>query len=514
MEPGLFLMLLGLGVLFVFGDFFNSTESEDSDDAQPEEEASTGTRSGTDGDDLLFSNGGEALEGLGGNDTLMTDGDSTLLGGAGNDTLISIGGGALLNGGEGEDIFQIALLGVADDGTILDFNGQPVAPTVIEDFDPDEDRLVLDLRQSALLPEDDSPVLLTGIPAPDGDGLMVQVDGVNVVQLSNYGGTDMQDALEIIDIDVIGAAFAFPDPEDDTLPDDGTLPDDDTPPAGVTLPGTLIEPGLSQVSGPGANTTFFVSNAYSGDGNYSGMGGMNTVDLTLYGGNLNITVDEDGFLLITDSASDDMALQFESIQTVILGEGTNTLDSSGSTGDISVVSNGGENTIIGGQGENILRSNAGNAQMVGGAGLNLFYATDANDTIIGGDGQNFIFAANDGLTTDISVEGMTTIIGGPGDDEITAGLGDVITGGSGADTIAIRGGAGPDIGPAIVTDLDPEADQFFYTPDATHTGVPVLEERDDGSVALTQGGRVVVVFEGVTLAEIDAMREAGNFSVI
>lgn len=68
---------------------------------------------------------------------------------------------------------------------MLDINAEPVSPTVIDDFNPDEDRLVLDLRLSGLLPEDGEPVLLTGVAAPDGEGLMIQINGVNVVRLSS-----------------------------------------------------------------------------------------------------------------------------------------------------------------------------------------------------------------------------------------------------------------------------------------------------------------------------------------
>lgn len=97
---------------------------------------------------------------------------------------------------------------------------QPDYP-VIENFNPDEDTLVIDLQEFGFDPAESPPVTLTGELAPDGEGLLVRADGVAVVQLSTYGGGDMQAALEWLSIDVIGADYTFPPQNDPVLePDD------------------------------------------------------------------------------------------------------------------------------------------------------------------------------------------------------------------------------------------------------------------------------------------------------
>lgn len=222
MDGSFLLILLGLGALLAFSDLFSNSSSDDTsppdendDDDTPDETTRAPLVMGTQDADLIFSGGGEVVRGWSGDDTLITDGDSTLRGGSGDDTLMSIGGGAFLRGGDGEDTFVIAPVDSSEDGALLNRNGAPVDPTVIADFDPDEDRLVLDLRSTLFLPVDDEPVVLTGVAAPDGDGIMVQVNGVNVVQLSGYGGDDAQAALEAIQIEVVGAAFVFPESEEE-----------------------------------------------------------------------------------------------------------------------------------------------------------------------------------------------------------------------------------------------------------------------------------------------------------
>lgn len=276
MDGSLLLILLGLGALLAFSDVFSSSSNDDTvPDEEGEEEETPGESSppplvmGTQGDDLIFSGGGEVVRGWSGDDTLITDGDSTLRGGSGDDTLMSIGGGALLRGGDGEDTFIIAPVDATEDGELLDRSGAVVDPTVIADFNPDEDQLVLDLRGSAFVPADDEPVILTGIAAPDGDGLMVQVNGVNVVQLANYGGEDMQAALEAIEIDVIGADFEFP-PHDLEVPE-----------------------GVETIENPDGSLSFVISDDFSGGGELVGAAGRaDILDLSQFSGNASIIEDD------------------------------------------------------------------------------------------------------------------------------------------------------------------------------------------------------------------------------
>lgn len=317
----LFFLLFGFAALFAFsGSISGGSDTEPPVDEDDE-------RSGSEGNDIMFSEGGEILRGLAGDDTLVTSGDSTLLGGEGDDTLISYGGGALLNGGEGEDTFVINLLGVTDDSDLLDINGQPVEPTVIDDFNPDEDRLVLDPRNSGLLPEDDTPVTLTGVASEDGESLMVQVNGVDVVQLSNYGGEDMLAALGALDIEVLGAEYEFPTAE--------------TPiPAGVDI---IEDTEFGNV------LTFVVTNDFQGGGVLTGSQGVpDVLDLSEFEGDVTITTDTSGAVILALPGTDFPPTELVNIHNVILGPGTNIVDASGIPVAFEVTATGGTNTITGG----------------------------------------------------------------------------------------------------------------------------------------------------------------------
>jgi hypothetical protein len=527
MELGFLFILLGAGAIFAFGDAFSSSNADqpdDDDDTQP-------IRRGTNDSDLMVSPGGETLMGFRGDDRLITFGDSTLMGGRGDDTLISFGGGAVLNGGPGEDTFIINLLNVSEDGDLLDMNGQPVTPTVIDDFNPDEDRLAIDLSLSGLLPADGAPVVLTGIVAPDGEGLMVQVNGVNVVQLSSYGGANAQAALENLYTDfgaleVTGADFVFPDGSGDSpvIPPEAPSPDP------VVLPGTLIGPGLSVGGDIADNMIFYMSAEYSGDDYFPAGEGFDQLNLTFDTRNLDVTVDASGAITVTSAQDPALGPVFWQVESVILGDGANTFNATDATGVLSAISQGGENSLIGGQGTNFLTSLGGNAVIQGGSGINYLSAANGNDTIIGGTGPNIIAAFNDGFVgvnapdgTPIwlaDVPGFTTITDGPGDDRISAGRGDQITLTGGANRIEITGYSPADFGPTLIFGFDPETDSFEYrvaigefeSDYGTETPAPrdvTLEQRGN-DVVLLQSGIEMVRFADLTLAEIAEMQD-GQF---
>ena len=69
MDVGFLFLLLGMGAILAFGDFFSSSNS-DSD--PPDDDDTDNIRQGTDGNDVLISTGGEILMGLDGDDTLIT----------------------------------------------------------------------------------------------------------------------------------------------------------------------------------------------------------------------------------------------------------------------------------------------------------------------------------------------------------------------------------------------------------------------------------------------------------
>lgn len=81
----------------------------------------------------------DVLEGGAGDDTLYGADDDYLYGGEGDDTFIAEGG-QTLTGGEGEDTFIIR----EDEHLLFETNGAE-GPTVITDFDPEEDTLIVTL---------------------------------------------------------------------------------------------------------------------------------------------------------------------------------------------------------------------------------------------------------------------------------------------------------------------------------------------------------------------------------
>ncbi len=339
---GLFL-LFGFAALFAVSQAFSNSSEDDTDPLEND----TVTRRGTAQADVIVSAGSEIVMGRGGDDTLITTGDSTLMGGAGNDTLtsyadgtlmggggadtlISYGGGAVLNGGGGADTFIINLLRVNQAGTLLDINNQPVAPTVINDFDPDQDRLVLDLRASTLLPEGPEPVVVTGALAPDGEGLMIQIDGVNAVQLSTYGGGDMQSAAEALftefdAVDILGAEVVFP-------PIDGEA----DIPAGIE---TVQDPETGRLS-------FRVTDDYRGGGELVGIAGeASIVDLSGYFGNILIAEADDGTIFMVPRGSAPEPTVLTRINTIILGPGEDVVNVGSVPGGLTVTATEGVNVI-------------------------------------------------------------------------------------------------------------------------------------------------------------------------
>ena len=150
---------------------------------------------GAGGDDILRGSGGnDELRGGGGNDSLRGGlGDDILNGGAGNDTVAGGRGDDFINGGLGNDRI---VGGLGDDrmagGQGRDsfvFNGQNTGDDIINDFNVDEDRLVLnnteitnieDTPSGALLTLDNGgTVLLRGVTAAEFGG-----------EVSDGGGDD------------------------------------------------------------------------------------------------------------------------------------------------------------------------------------------------------------------------------------------------------------------------------------------------------------------------------------
>ncbi|TVS01767.1 MAG: hypothetical protein EA407_11225 [Rhodobacteraceae bacterium] len=202
-----FFLLFGVAALIAVSDMFSS-------DSEPEPEDEDRI-TGTEDNDLIFTDGGQIVEALGGDDTIISVGEDTVFAGPGDDLIIAQGAATIL-GQEGDDIFAIA-------PETLEANDEQWP--VVGDFNPEEDTLILDLREVDLgeAGTEETPIILTGVAAPDGEGMVVQANGFNLVQLSNYGSDDPQAALEALVTDfeafaLFGAAIEFPE-DPDALPE-------------------------------------------------------------------------------------------------------------------------------------------------------------------------------------------------------------------------------------------------------------------------------------------------------
>jgi len=112
-----------------------------------------------------------------GNETFITLEQDTLNGGAGDDVLISRNGN-ILTGGDGADVFALR-----EDGGTNTAGDTRVAPSVITDFNPDEDAIVIDTSTAS------GPDPLTIVPFADGSGATIEKGDQIIAQVT--GGQDL-----------------------------------------------------------------------------------------------------------------------------------------------------------------------------------------------------------------------------------------------------------------------------------------------------------------------------------
>ena len=106
----------------------------------------------------------------------------------------------------------------------------------------------------------------------------------------------------------------------------------------------------------------------------------------------------------------------------------------------------GNDTLIGGYGNDLLYGDQGNDSLLGGGGDDALFGGSGNDRLFGNDGNDFLldidgknlFNGSDGNDQLIALSVTNTLFGGSGDDEITVGYSSphgLIDGGSGNDTL-------------------------------------------------------------------------------
>jgi Ca2+-binding RTX toxin-like protein len=144
--------------------------------------------------------------------------------------------------------------------------------------------------------------------------------------------------------------------------------------------------------------------------------------------------------------------------------GGNTLNVTGGNNDVFVaMGNGrdsvhlldsGNDTIVGGSGDDVISGGKGNSSLFGGAGDDILALGSGNDTLNGGSGDDSLVAGtgvdsliggagNDLLSDGVlsTASGHNTLSGGTGNDTMLGTQGDIFRGGSGNDVVFLYDGA-------------------------------------------------------------------------
>lgn len=434
---------------------------------------------GGDGDDYLEGGAGnDILLGGDGDDTLDGgDGDDRLDGGEGNDLLLGGAGNDVLVGGEGDD----QLVGDAGNDTIDGGNGIDTAfyEGAFADYG-------FALQADGSLKIDD---MRAG--TPDGIDTLRNVERLQFAN-GTWGlvvGTDGNDTLTGAD----GNDLVFGGEGNDTFIGTGGLDRYDGGDGIDTIDYSKIgfkvtvdlKSGLAYYPGylAGADHLTSIENAIGtayddlligtdGDNTLTGGAGNDTIN---GGAGNDILIGGEGDDILNGGDGDDILRGGAGNDTIDGGAGYDTLDLSDATGAVSLnmqagtvsgagigtdhftnieafLFGAGNDTIIGGDGDDTFDGGAGNDTIYGGAGDDRLSGGEGNDTIDGGSGDDVIYggAGNDNIK---GGSGDDLIDGGDGNDTIDAGSGDdIIRGGAGNDKInagsgndIIDGGAGNDI---------------------------------------------------------------------
>ncbi len=201
---------------------------------------------------------------------------------------------------------------------------------------------------------------------------------------------------------------------------------------------------------------------------------------------------------------------------VLHGEaGDDTL--TGGTGDDQLFGHFGADVMDGGPGSDALNGGQGDDDMSGGEGDDSLQGGKGEDTLIGGAGKDALFGGDGNDLVDGSTDETDTdsdfLNGGAGDDTIIAGAGDVVTGGLGADQIAVDGSEPQK--EVTVMDFTPGQDKLVISWEAPTDPDITIEpdsENTDLTHVLVNGSEVAQLMgaDGLTLDDIELITGAGQ----
>lgn len=305
-----------------------------------------------------------------------------------------------------------------------------------------------------------------------------------------FSGDEDEDNDDVIEEDAVEDI-----PEGNLLEIDDSFED----PAEGASHGTIlsdVDGNLVIAGGPGVD----VLSGAEGNDQINGYDGGDIID----GGAGNDTLfGADGDDSVNGNTGDD-----------ILHGGNGHDDLSGNAGDDILYGHAGDDRLVGGEGDDDLFGGQGNDDLAGGEGEDALQGGDGEDMLAGGAGADTLFGGDGDDTLTGRDDGDTPasdfLNGGTGDDTILAGAGDVVTGGQGADQIAIdRTATGKEVS---VVDFTPGEDKLLIEwngPDAPEIGIEQDADNADLTRVLVNGREVAYLFGAQGLGPEDIQLTPG-----
>jgi Ca2+-binding RTX toxin-like protein len=414
-----------------------------------------------DGDDFVDAGGGnDSVTGGVGNDVVFSDlGNDTVDGGAGNDTIYGGGGADSITGGDGADrIFgdnatpapvtvtngtfatgttagwAVTGAGTFVDGQALAFNagnngfGGTAQQTVATEIGF-EYQLSFNTFENGSGSANHTLV----VEVIDANGQVIGAQTITVANGSN----------QVITVDftatTASTTLRFSNPTSTATSSTDVLIDNVTvTPAAVpaTTGNDTINAGEGSdfVDAGSGDDTVIVDGTFAGDDTLDGGAGTDTLVLTP-ADNRNLTVD-----MVAGNVADGQSgsQQFSNFENVTTGGGNDSVIGNSGANLISAMA--GNDTVRAGDGNDTIQGGDGNDSLLGEAGNDVLSGNSGNDFLFGGDGSD-VLSGDDGNDNINAGDGNDSIFGGIGNDTIEDGNGnDIVYAGAGNDVATIGTG--------------------------------------------------------------------------
>ncbi|RKF16202.1 calcium-binding protein [Roseovarius spongiae] len=229
----------------------------------------------------------------------------------------------------------------------------------------------------------------------------------------------------------------------------------------------------------------------------------------------------DGPDRIEGGAGDDELLGGAGDDSLSGGDGDDTLN--GGEDDDALTGGAGLDTLYGNVGDDVMEGGAGDDSLHGGAGDDTLAGDDGDDALHGGlgddaldsgAGRDTLFGGWGDDTLSGLGDGADFLNGGGGDDMITAGAGDMVTGGEGADTVALGDWLNGEHQAQILDFATEEDNLMVIFDDIADPDPEVAIERDEDDANIRHlvlnGARIAAVHgaPGLTLGHVTLMGQS------